>query len=33
MRLWKRNPRVAPVSQGWAAPWFETPRTKLRNRG
>jgi hypothetical protein len=19
--------------EGWAAPWFETPRTRLRNRG
>ena len=27
----KRNRRVAPVSKDGAAPWFETPRTKLRN--
>src|SRR5256885_5101029 len=27
----KRNRRVAPVSKDGAAPWFETPRTRLRN--
>src|SRR6267143_3967861 len=27
----KRNHRVAPVSKDAAAPWFETPRTRLRN--
>ena len=27
----KRNRRVAPVSEDAAAPWFETPRTRLRN--
>jgi hypothetical protein len=29
----KRNRSVAPVSKDGAAPWFETPRTSLRNRG
>src|SRR5206468_6017286 len=29
----KRNRCVAPVSKDGAAPWFETPRTRLRNRG
>jgi hypothetical protein len=33
MRIGKRNRRVAPVSKDGAAPWFETPRTRLRNRG
>jgi hypothetical protein len=27
----KRSRRVAPVSKDGAAPWFETPRTRLRN--
>ena len=27
------NHRVAPVSKDGAAPWFETPRTRLRNLG
>jgi hypothetical protein len=26
----RRNRRVAPVSKDGAAPWFETPRTRLR---
>jgi hypothetical protein len=29
----KRKHRVAPVSKDGAAPWFETPRTTLRNPG
>jgi len=29
----KRNRRVAPVSKDGAAPWFETPRNRLRNLG
>src|SRR5206468_11613787 len=29
----KRNRCVAPVSKNGAAPWFETPRTRLWNRG
>ena len=29
----KGNRRVAPVSKDGAAPWFETPRMRLRNRG
>ena len=29
----KRNRCVAPVSKDGAAPWFETPRTRLRNLG
>ena len=33
MRLRRRNRRVAPVSKDAAAPWFETPRTRLRNLG
>ena len=28
----RRKHRVAPVSKDGAAPWFETPRTRLRNR-
>jgi hypothetical protein len=32
MRLPRHNRRVAPVSKDGAAPWFETPRTRLRNR-
>jgi len=33
MRLGRRNRCVAPVSKDGAATWFETPRTRLRNRG
>src|SRR5215470_4556276 len=29
----ERNHCVAPVSKDGAAPWFETPRTRLRNLG
>ena len=29
----RRKLRVAPVSKDGAAPWFETPRTRLRNPG
>ena len=27
----RRNHRVAPISKDGAAPWFETPCTRLRN--
>ena len=33
MRLRRRNRRAAPVSKDRAAPWFETPCTRLRNLG
>jgi hypothetical protein len=29
----RHNHRVAPVSKDAAAPWFETPRARLRNLG
>ena len=32
MRLRRRKCCVAPVSKDGAASWFETPRTRLRNR-
>ena len=33
MRCRETQCRVAPVSKDGAAPWFETPRTRLRNLG
>jgi hypothetical protein len=33
MRYRETQRRVAPVSKDGAAPWFETPRASLRNRG
>jgi hypothetical protein len=33
MRFRETHRRVAPVSKDGAAPWFETPRTRLRNLG
>jgi hypothetical protein len=33
MRVQETQSRRGARLEGWAAPWFETPRTRLRNYG